>query len=603
MAICSDHDTAPIYEVARVFRDRCLLADGSLIFDDASFWTIPNLEALHKAFVGAPDESDRSFEEKFWDQIKPGGPDVIRLAADVMAIYLLFPSNVGGPRKRELIAGILELSGDRDRFTESHPVSIAFGDGVGSGGQGYNTRRRFELYFLIEFALAWKKLLPEEANERAHDPWKFMDFLDTIDGAEGAQLRHILLHLLFPEHFERIASGNHKRRIDATFGTLAEDEAQKQNLDRRLYAVRRQLEKLRPGEELDFYSPPLSNAWYDDSEAAGGVVPLEAILHKRQIILYGPPGTGKTHRAKAIAEQLIRSSALQRWGAPRYFKDAAALEKLIYSHVRRLQLHPAYSYEDFIRGLHILGDGRTEYRAGYLLNLITEIEKEPQGERLPYVLILDEINRTDLSRLLGECFSLLENRGDTIDLPGSFDGKPMTIRMPGDLYVIGTMNLIDQSIEQIDFALRRRFLWVDCPFSAHELLHITEQLWSKDPPPYHEWDRVRDEFARLAASATALNTAIRDSQLLGAQYEIGHTYFFDVVYFLRRELEEAQRWRKYLLWRHGQPMSPLIQLWSLALRPLLREYLSGLDANARQAEIARLEGTFFQRPEPLGDLG
>lgn len=66
------------------------------------------------------------------------------------------------------------------------------------------------------------------------------------------------------------------------------------------------------------------------------------------------------------------------------------------------------------------------------------------------------MNRTDLSRMLGECFSLLEDRNQIIELPArDGDGAAMQLRIPDDLFVIGTMNLIDQSIEQIDFALRR----------------------------------------------------------------------------------------------------------------------------------------------------
>ena len=103
--------------------------------------------------------------------------------------------------------------------------------------------------------------------------------------------------------------------------------------------------------------------------------------------------------------------------------------------------------------------------------MIDDIEKTPRSDRLPHVLILDEMNRTDLSRLLGECFSLLEDRNEPVHLPGiGQDGSAMQLRIPDDLFVIGTMNLIDQSIEQIDFALRRRFLWLLCPFDAEALV-------------------------------------------------------------------------------------------------------------------------------------
>jgi 5-methylcytosine-specific restriction protein B len=208
------------------------------------------------------------------------------------------------------------------------------------------------------------------------------------------------------------------------------------------------------------------------------------------------------------------------------------------------------------------------------------------------------MNRADLSRLLGECFSLLEDREATVALPGTkADGTTdLAIRLPENLYVVGTMNLIDQSVEQIDFALRRRFLWIECPFSADDLLAVCRAKWERDPAPYHPWDRVAPDFQRLRAAATALNAAVRASAALGPQYEIGHTYFFDVVRFLRDELSGANRARKYVLWRKGEPEGPVRALWQLALLPLLREYLAGLDARTREAEVARLERVFLHPP-------
>lgn len=597
MAIHTEHEITHIRAATELFRQRCLLSDGSLFREGSPLWTAENFAALHKAFVGAPDTSDRSFDEKFREQLENQSPDVKRLAAEVVAVHFLFPTNVHGPRKRQMISDILSMSGDA--LPAEHEVSLAFDSGIGSAGPGIHFRRPFELQFVIEFGLAWRKLNQVEASARLEAPgWKFLEFIDGVPGAESAQTRHMLLHLLFPETFERIASGSEKHHIGRVFNGLAGDESD--SIDRRLFTIRQELEGLQPGEDLDFYWSPLVEAWRDQTQSEGDISPVDALFHKKQIVLYGPPGTGKTHRAKAIAAQLIRSAALKQWRAARYFKEAEALNQAIPTRIRRLQLHPAYSYEDFVRGLHLLDGGRTEYRPGFLLELIDEINREPAADRLPYVLILDEINRTDLSRLLGECFSLLEDRDATVELPGrNADGTRMQLKLPADLYVIGTMNLIDQSIEQIDFALRRRFFWLDCPFSAHEMLRIIEGKWEKARPAGRAWDRVQDDFARLAASAAALNEAIRESALLGSQYEIGHTYFFDAVAFLRDQLIDAPR-QRILLWHNGGPTKPVRDLWNLALRPLLREYLSGLDANARQSELSRLEAIFFTMPEPLG---
>lgn len=585
MARVLENNISRIYQAAEAFRDNCLLSDGSLLFNDAFVWRPDVLDRLHKAFVATPDEGDRSFMVKFKDQIGEAEQEVIRLAAEILCVYFLFPSSVGGARKRQVVSEVLGWAGDS--LPENHSVSRAFSHGIGSGGQGYNTRRPFEIGFLIDFAIAWKKLPSVEQASFAADPWRFQEFVDRIEDAESKQLRHMLLHMLFPDKFERIASGNHKRRVvKAFYGLVA---SQTDDEDRAILCIRRELEKLLPNKQLDFYWSPLVEAWYDDSEDASAGAPLELIQHKKQIVLYGPPGTGKTFRAKKLSERIIRSVALSQMGPALYFQSQSAVAEAVKENVHRLQLHPAYSYEDFIRALHISNDGGTEYRAGYLPQLIDDIERQPRAKRLPHVLILDEMNRTDLSRMLGECFSLLEDRNQTIELPArDGNGATMKLRIPDDLFVIGTMNLIDQSIEQIDFALRRRFLWLLCPFDAEALIGAAETKWT-DLKSGLDWDRIEPDFRKLAAAAAALNKEIHDSPLLGAQYEIGHTYLLDVVVFLRNFLgPQPTRKHNYLWNKKGDALEPVAQVWNLSLRPLLEQYLAGLDATARNAELDRL---------------
>ena len=226
----------------------------------------------------------------------------------------------------------------------------------------------------------------------------------------------MLLHLLFPATFERVASSGQKQRIRNAYADVVAEKYDDE--DKHLLAIRTALEGIFPNQALDYYRSPLAAAWgagSDDGLLEAG--DLNAIWHKKQVVFYGPPGTGKTFTAKALARNLISAAALKQWGANEYFRSQDKLELALNTNVHRLQLHPAYSYEDFVRGLHIADSGATEYRPGKLLNLIAEMDETPREQRLPHVLILDEMNRTDLSRMLGECFSMLEDRGETIELP------------------------------------------------------------------------------------------------------------------------------------------------------------------------------------------
>lgn len=112
MASHTEHDTNKIFPVAEAFGGDCLLRDSSLLFDGASVWRPDVLDRIHKAFVATPDEGDRFFIAKFQDQIGQAGQEVVRLAAEILYVYFLFPSNVGGARKRQVVNEVLGWAGD-----------------------------------------------------------------------------------------------------------------------------------------------------------------------------------------------------------------------------------------------------------------------------------------------------------------------------------------------------------------------------------------------------------------------------------------------------------------------------------------------------------
>jgi len=160
---------------------------------------------------------------------------------------------------------------------------------------------------------------------------------------------------------------------------------------------------------------------------------VDLLKDKGQVILYGPPGTGKTYLARELAKVL-------------------APEESCWSLV---QFHPSTSYEDFFEGYRPAGTGdggiRYELTPGPLARMAERASEAPEQR---HIMVIDEINRGNLPRVLGELLFLLEYRDERVQTLYRPD-TPFTL--PANLWFIGTMNTADRSIALVDAALRRRF--------------------------------------------------------------------------------------------------------------------------------------------------
>ena len=159
---------------------------------------------------------------------------------------------------------------------------------------------------------------------------------------------------------------------------------------------------------------------------------IDGLKDKRQAIFQGPPGTGKTYVAKRIAE----------WS-----REHGGDFQIV-------QFHPSYSYEDFVEGfrptLSDAGHAGFNLTKGPLRRIAEKAQANPDST---FILVIDEINRGNVAKVLGELYFLLEYRNERVAL--QYSGEEFSL--PENLWFIGTMNTTDRSIALVDAALRRRF--------------------------------------------------------------------------------------------------------------------------------------------------
>jgi len=224
---------------------------------------------------------------------------------------------------------------------------------------------------------------------------------------------------------------------------------------------------------------------------------LSRLKSKKNIILQGPPGTGKTFIAKRLAYFLIG------------FMDD--------SKVSMIQFHQSYSYEDFIQGFRPNDEGKFDLKNGIFYEFCKSAMEDKENK---FVFIIDEINRGNLSKIFGEMLMLIESdkRGPDYSVPLTY-GKDHTDKfyISSNVYLIGTMNTADRSLAMVDYALRRRFGFINLKpeYSSSKFRHYLKSFEIDD-----------DLISKIINRMTNLNEKItEDTKNLGAGYQIGHSYF------------------------------------------------------------------------------
>lgn len=278
---CGNMNASPILTAAEHWKDVALRADGS-VFGNDKLWAVENLNALDKFFIQNLDEGEGNFLGKLSKQLEPTAGPVKQLAAEMMWFMLLCPSNIGPASKRKTIGTIWEWSGSSlPRSADAWLTDEVLG-GVGSAGLGFSQHRWRELVFCIRTVRALKQLSSADREDLLADPWRFARWLGEVQDAAARQLRHMLVFLLFPDHFERIFGKGDREKVVATFGNLSGRSVRSlspDEVDRILYDARTRLESQYGTSELDFYTAPLVAQWREESFRA--VVDRIAETHVR----------------------------------------------------------------------------------------------------------------------------------------------------------------------------------------------------------------------------------------------------------------------------------------------------------------------------------
>ena len=258
----------------------------------------------------------------------------------------------------------------------------------------------------------------------------------------------------------------------------------------------------------------------------------ELLKSNYNLVLTGAPGTGKTFAAKKIAEFMKANCEL-------------------------VQFHPSYDYTDFVEGLRPVMNSKRgigfERKDGVFKEFCKRALRDAEGK--PYVFIIDEINRGEISKIFGELFYSIDRgyRGEEGRVKTQYqnlvpreDPFYEGFYVPKNVYIIGTMNDIDRSVESIDFAMRRRFAWVEFTAKESQSMFDSNYAWGgKEERDKIDIDKVKVRMDRL-------NKCIVTKIGLTRAYQIGAAYFFKLA-----------------------PQNDFNALWNNHLKGVLYEYLRG----------------------------
>lgn len=413
---------------------------------------------------------------------------------------------------------------------------------------------------------------------------------------------NIILFFCNTEKYLPIPAQNKKKLIsdklkDLIQGTSQQAPTSGNEIDETLYRIREELKKLKTEdgtplyqEVNPFWHSTIRPFWDDTTEKLDNEQLSDKTLleYKKAMILYGPPGTSKSYQARKMAEGMIAEAF--RKNSANISEAISSLQNTLDSHIHVLQMHPNYTYDDFIIGKSI-DNHKIVVKPGKMLQIIQGVDTE---DKIPHFVILDEINRVDISRVFGELFTAMEasyrDKGVELsvkinDIPedeikglqdkGMIKDGKLYLKVPNNMYFIGTMNMIDFSLEQVDFALRRRFLWRLSTYNPKRL----DEIISEKIKDNNISESIPDNFSE---TCTDLNNEIEWESSLGKSYLIGHAFFSEIVDIFKQVKD----------WGKAKNI-----LWQVSILPTLEAYCGTMDANMQETFLTRCKDAFMPKDD------
>ncbi len=516
--------------------------------------------------------------------------NAIKVLAHCVWLWRLVPSNAKKSSTINSVKEILDLDDTLKNIKLEQNKFFMDDVGIAKTGTYYNTNKPSEIAFIIKFlekyinpsngTQEYINILLEEESDKgygkviiktAEDSKGKLLVLDkgsiivnTLennkndkeDKPKSAAIFHALLHFFKPDDYEAIVSMGHKEAIVKTFSHLtSENENEneiKPEIDNKLKYIKKILIDEYNINETDFTFYHKKIVWLWKSQE---------LNFFKNIIYHGAPGTGKTYELKEEIQNYIDMSG--------------GKEKFI-------QFHSAYTYEDFIGGLRpdmkstnglnlIYQNGifkqlckeAARYELAYyqttqsselledktVLKADSEITicQDKKEEKFtikknipvlsqfpPYFILIDEINRADLSKVFGELlyaieddyrgyenkFTLSSSAMETVNTAVCWEDDQAYFFVPKNVYIRGTMNDIDRSVDSIDFAFRRRFKWVEKKYEEDILREMLK-------------NKTYNNIEEYIKSCNNLNNEILKISIADESFKIGHAILRNILKYTK----------------------------------------------------------------------